>query len=104
MSSIPRLLLSIDVPVNVIQCPIMYLSLAKLEGKGVQIYIDQLGWKTNILNHTLHFHLCQPLKFQADSVSVILDTQLTAASSFQTILILTSYSFLNFIFSLQHIQ
>ena len=55
MSSIPRLLLSIDVPVNVIQCPIMCPCLATLEGKGVQIYINQPGWKTNILNHTLTF-------------------------------------------------
>ena len=42
-------------PVIVIQCPIMCLSLATLEGKGVQIYINQPGWKTNILNHTLTF-------------------------------------------------
>ena len=46
MSSIPRLLLSIDVPVNVIQCPIMCLS---LEGKRVKIYINQPGRKTNML-------------------------------------------------------
>ena len=55
MSPIPRLLLSKDVPLNVFQCPIMCLSPATLEGKGVQIYINQPRWKTNILNHTLTF-------------------------------------------------